>query len=121
GHSAAYSLKSLYTSFTGILSIILFYTLAIYYIQKRNVAFHTRYMICLFLEFIPPTFGRTLGYWLGMRQVITHSIAVGTGAAIILVLIAMDKKKRVNYTPYLVALSLYFLFTASWAAIGFPL
>ncbi len=120
-HTPAYGLKSLYTSFTGLLSIAIFYSLAISYIRKRNVAFHMRYMICLFLEFIPPTFGRTLGYWLDMRQVATHTIAVATGAAIIAILIVLDKRKHANYTPYVVALFLYVIFTASWIAIGSPL
>jgi len=117
----AESLKSLFTSVTGILSIIIYYSLAIISVLKGNIAFHMRYMICLFLEFIPPTFGRTLGYWLGMRQVYTHTIAVAVGALIIIILIIADKKRKLNFTPYVVALWLYFIFTASWFAIGHPL
>jgi hypothetical protein len=117
----AQSFKSLYTSFTGILSIIIYYLLAIIYVLKGNIAFHMRYMICLFLEFIPPTFGRTLGYWLGMKQVYTHTIAVSVGALTIIILIIADKKRELNFTPYVVALSLYLIFTLSWFAIGHPL
>ena len=115
------SFKSLFTSFTGMLSIIIYYLLAIINVLKGNIAFHMRYMICLFLEFIPPTFGRTLGYWLGMRQVYTHTIAVAAGALILVILIIADKKRKLNFTPYVVALSLYLIFTLSWLAIGHPL
>jgi hypothetical protein len=115
------SLKSLFTSLTGILSIIIYYLLAIIAVLKGNIAFHMRYMICLFLEFIPPTFGRTLGYWLNMRQVYTHTIAVAVGALILVILILADKKRKLNFTPYVVALALYLIFTFSWFAIGHPL
>jgi len=115
------SLKSLFTSFTAIASIVIFYALAILNIRKGNVALHLRYMICLFLEFIPPTLGRTLGYWLNMKQTHTHSISILVGAAIIVWLLLSDKRKNENYSPYIVALSLYFIFTASWAVIGYPL
>ncbi len=115
------SFKSIYTSFTGILSIITYYLFAIIYVLKGNIAFHMRYMICLFLEFIPPTFGRTLGYWLDIRQVYTHTIAVSVGALILLILIIADKKRGLNFTPYVVALSLYLIFTLSWFALGHPL
>jgi hypothetical protein len=119
--SSLQSLRSLFTSFTGILSIVTYYSLAIFYIHKGNVGFHMRYIICLFLEFIPPTFGRTLGYWLGLKQVYSHTIAVLAGAVIIGLLIVGDKRKGENYNPYILALALYFVFTTCWAALGFPL
>ena len=117
----AQSFRSLFTSFTGVFSIVIYYVLAIIYVLRGDIAFHMRYMICLFLEFIPPTFGRTLGYWLGMRQVYTHTIAVAAGALILIVLIIADKKRGANFNPYVVALSLYVIFTLSWFAIGHPL
>ena len=115
------SLKALFTSFTGVLSILICYVLAIINVLKGNIAFHMRYMICLFLEFIPPTFGRTLGYWLGLRQVYTNTIAVSVGAFILIMLIFADKKRKADFTPYVVALSLYFVFNISWFALGCPL
>ena len=119
--TSAQSFKALFTSFTGVLSIIIYYVLAIVNVLRSNIAFHMRYMICLFLEFIPPTFGRTLGYWLGLRQVYTHTIAVSVGAFIIIMLIAADKKRGADFTPYVVVLSLYFVFNFSWFALGCPL
>lgn len=119
--TSAQSLKSLFVSFTQVLSIIIFYVLAIINVLKDNIAFHMRYMICLFLEFIPPTFGRTLGYWLGLRQVYTNTIAVSVGAFILIILIFADIKRKADFTPYVVALSLYFVFNISWFALGCPL
>jgi hypothetical protein len=43
--SSLQSLKSLFTSFTGLLSIVTYYSLAVFYMYKRNVGFHMRYMI----------------------------------------------------------------------------
>ncbi len=80
-----------------------------------------RYMICLFLEFVPPTFGRTLGYWLNMRQIYTYSIALLLSAIILVLLIMSDKKRKLNYSPYVVALSLYVIVYGSWLALGHPL
>ena len=115
------SLKALFVSLTQALSIIILYVLAIVNVLKGNIAFHMRYMICLFLQFIPPTFGRTLGYWLGLRQVYTNTIAVLVGVCIIIMLIIADKKRKADFTPYVVALSLYFVFNVSWFALGCPL
>ena len=119
--TSAQSLKSLFVSLTQALSIIILYALAIINVLKGNIAFHMRYMICLFLQFIPPTFGRTLGYWLGLRQVYTNTIAVLVGVCIIIMLIMADKKRKADCTPYVVALSLYFAFNVSWFVLGCPL
>ena len=119
--SAGQSLKTVFTSFTGVVTILIYYILAVTAIHKGNVGSHMRYMICLFLEFIPPTLGRTLGYWLDMRQVYTHSIAVGIGAVIIVFLLIADRRRKADYTPYIVALWVYVVCTLSWALLGFPL
>ena len=119
--TSAQSLKSLFVSFTQALSIIIFYVLAIINVLKGNIAAHMRYMICLFLQFIPPTLGRTLGYSLYMKQVYTNSIAVSVGICILIMLIIADKKRKADFTPYVVALSLYFVFNVSWFVLGCPL
>lgn len=119
--TSAQSLKALFVSFTQLFSIIIFYILAIVNVLKGNIAFHMRYMICLFFQFIPPTFGRTLGYWLGLSQVYTNTIAVLAGVFIIIMLIVADKRRKTDFTPYVVALSLYFLFNVSWFVLGCPL
>ena len=117
----AQSLKAQFTNIAGIISILIYYTLAIINILKGNVPLHMRYMICLFLEFIPPTFGRTLGYWLNIRQFYTYNISILLSTLILVLLIVADKKRKLNYTPYIVALSLYFVVNGIWYALGHPI
>jgi len=115
------SFKAVFTSFAAIFTILFYYLNAIANIRKGKVALHMRWMICLFLEFIPPTLGRTLGYWFGIRQVYTYSISIGLGATILGLLIVADKKRKMNYMPYMVALSLYVVVDAAWLAMGHPM
>ena len=115
------SFKTVFTSVAGLFTILIYYLFAIANILKGNVALHMRFMICLFLEFIPPTFGRTLGYWLNIRQVYTYSISILMSALILVLLIIADKKRKLNYSPYVLALSLYFVVNCIWLAMGHPI
>ncbi|HMH24513.1 MAG TPA: hypothetical protein VK563_22185 [Puia sp.] len=115
------SLKTLFTSATELLSIVVFYLLAIFSILKQNVAFHMRYMICLALVFIPPSLGRTLGYWLFMTQYHTYNISILICIAILIMLILYDRQKKLNYTPYIVGLLVFSIFHVFWFAIGHPI
>jgi hypothetical protein len=115
------SLKAQFTNTAGIFTFLFYYFMAINNILKGKVDLHMRYMICLFLEFVPPTFGRTLGYWLNIRQIYTYSIALLLSAIILVLLIMSDKKRKLNYSPYIVALSLYVIVYGSWLALGHPL
>jgi hypothetical protein len=119
--SSTQSLKAQFTNIAGIFSFLIYYSMAILNILKGNVGLHMRYMICLFLEFVPPTFGRTLGYWLNMRQIYTYSIALFLSAVILILLIRSDKKRNLDYSPYVVALTIYVIVYGSWLALGHPL
>jgi len=119
--SSTQSLKAQFTNIVGIFTFLLYYSMAILNILKGNVGLHMRYMICLFLEFVPPTFGRTLGYWLNMRQIYTYSIALLLSAIILVLLIISDKKRKLDYSPYVVALTIYVIVYGSWLALGHPL
>lgn len=119
--TSAQSLKVQFTNIAGIFSFLIYYSLGIINILKGNVALHMRYMICLFLEFVPPTFGRTLGYWFDIRQIYTYSISILLSTLILVLLITRDKKRGLNYTPYVVALSLYFVVYCIWQALGHPI
>jgi hypothetical protein len=119
--TSAQSLKAQFTNIAGIFTFLIYYSSAIINILKGIFALHMRYMICLFLEFIPPTFGRTLGYWFNIRQIYTYSISILLSALILVLLILSDKKRRLNYTPYIVALSLHFVVYGIWLALGHPL
>lgn len=115
------SFKVIFTSFAGLFTILTYYLCAIVNIRRGNIALHMRYMICLFLEFIPPTVGRTLGYWFGIRQFYTYNISIALATLILVILIVADKKRKLNYTPYVVALTLYFVVNTSWYALGHPI
>jgi hypothetical protein len=119
--TSSQSLKIQFTNIAGIFSFLIYYSLAIINILKGNVALHMRYMICLFLEFIPPTVGRTLGYWFDIRQIYTYSISILLSALVLVFLIMSDKKRGADYTPYIVALSLYLVVYGIWQALGHPI
>jgi hypothetical protein len=115
------SLKSLYTSAAGLLCITIFYSLAVYHIKKGNLSSHMRYMISLALMFIPPSFGRTLGYWLYMKQIYTYNISITLCMIILIGLIIYDRKKNLNFRPYAVALSFLFIIHLGWYLLGNPI
>jgi hypothetical protein len=115
------SFKTLYTSAAGLICILIFYSLAIYNIVKGNVVTHMRYMISLALLFIPPSFGRTLGYWLDMKQFYTYNISIALCMAILVTLIVYDWKKNLNFRPYIIALSIFSIVHVGWYIIGHPI
>lgn len=115
------SFRTLYTSAAELVSIVIYYALAVFNILKGNVPYHMRYMICLALEFIPPSFGRTLGYWLYMRQYYTYNISIILCMVILILLINYDRKKNLDYKPYVVALSIFSITQIIWFAIGHPI
>ncbi len=115
------SFRTLYTSAAELVSIVIYYTLAVFNILKGNVPYHMRYMICLALEFIPPSFGRTLGYWLYMRQYYTYNISIILCMLILILLILYDRRKNLDYKPYVLALSIFSITQIIWFAIGHPI
>ena len=115
------SFETLYTSATELLCIVIFYSLAIYNIVKGNVVSHMRYMISLALVLIPPSFGRTLGYWLYMKQFYTYNISIVLCIVILITLIVYDWKKNLNFRPYFVALSIFSLVHVGWYVLGSPI
>ena len=121
GKSPTLSFETVFTSFSSLITIPIYYGAAIFYILRRNTAMHMRFMICLFLEFIPPTFGRTLGYWLNIRQFYTYNASVLLATLILVFLMIADKKRNQNFKPYLVALSLYLVVNVTWYAMGHPI
>ncbi len=115
------SLKTIFTFTTELISIIIFYTLAVRNILKGNVAFHMRYMICVALVFIPPSFGRTLGYWLYLKQYYTYNISILLCILILFVLIIYDRREKLKHRPYVVGLLVFLLFHISWYILGHPI
>ena len=84
-----------------ILLLILFYTLAIK--NKKNIAFHMRYMIAIALIFIGPTLGRIIIILLDLQSLGAFHIPYLMVLFILLSLIFWDKKNNRNYKPYLVS------------------
>jgi hypothetical protein len=119
--SPSASFKTLFTSAAELVSIIIYYSMAVYNIKKSNAAWHMRYMICLALEFIPPSFGRTLGYWLNMRQYYTYNISILLCMLILIFLIFIDKKNNMDYTPYIFGLCLFSITQITWYLLGHPI
>ncbi len=119
--TSAESLKTLFISASELIEIIIFYTLAVRNIIKRNVACHLRYMICLALVFIPPTFGRTLGYWLYMSQYYTYNISMFLCYVTLIILFIRDRINNINNKPYIVAFCIFIFFHVSWYIAGHPI
>lgn len=105
-------------NFDGIASVInpvfdaglllLFYTLAVK--NKKNIAYHMRYMIAITLIFIGPTLARILFHWTDISGFWGTMITWGSINLILVGLIFWDKTNHREYKPYLVALSGFFVY-----------
>ena len=105
-------------NFDGIASVInpvfdaglllLFYTLAVK--NKKNIAYHMRYMITITLIFIGPTLARILFHWTDISGFWGTMITWGSINLILVGLIFWDKTNHREYKPYLVALSGFFVY-----------
>jgi len=98
---------------SDIISVILFYGLAIYH--KKKVSLHMRYMIVLTLVFIFPAIGRIFIHWLEFSFMQNMSVSFVLKSIFLLGLIIKDKKNSKNYMPYLVGI---FFFTTRQAIIA---
>ncbi len=96
------------------------YGLALAAIRTRDVAAHMRYMICIVLVVLPAGLARTLGYWLNFRQSSSQMICLGLITAILLALIAFDKRADRQSRPYAVTLVAYIVIEIIWFWLGRP-
>ncbi|WP_025666336.1 hypothetical protein [Aquimarina megaterium] len=97
---------------SDIISVILFYALAIYY--KQKVQLHMRYMIVLTLVFIFPAIGRIFIHWLDFSFMQNMSAGFVLKSILLLGLITKDKRNSKNYIPYVIGI---LFFTIRQAAI----
>ncbi len=88
--------------------LLLFYTLAIR--NKKNIAYHMRYMIAITLIFIGPTLARILFHWTDISGFWGTMITWGSINLILVGLIFWDKINHREYKPYIVALSGFFVY-----------
>ncbi|MEX0273403.1 MAG: hypothetical protein AB3N16_03395 [Flavobacteriaceae bacterium] len=87
---------------TDIISVLLFYLLAIYH--KGNIALHMRYMIVLALVFALPAMGRIFTYWWGFSFMENMNAGFVLTLVILPGLLAWDKRNNKEYRPYWVGI-----------------
>lgn len=87
---------------SDIISIILFYGLAIYH--KKNTQLHMRYMIVLTLIFAFPAIGRIFIHWLDFSFIQNMIVCFSLTSVLLIGLSIKDKRNNKNYTPYLVGI-----------------
>jgi hypothetical protein len=110
--------------FLSAAQLLLFGTLygfSIASIRQRNVAAHMRYMICIALVLLPAGLARTLGYWFRVRQSASQLVCLALIDALLLALIAFDRRRRLPGRPYLLALVAYVVIEAFWIILGRPI
>lgn len=96
------------------------YVLAIVCIRKRNVREHMRYMICIVLVLLPAGLARTLGYWFNARQSLSQTVCLILIDALLIGLIAFDRRRWLVSRPYIVTLLSYLIIEACWVSLGRP-
>ncbi|MGA8743026.1 MAG: hypothetical protein WB561_17700, partial [Terracidiphilus sp.] len=100
GASMAEARDDEFLSAVQLLLLGCLYGLALSAIRTRDVAAHMRYVICIVLVVLPAGLARTLGYWLNFRQSSSQTICLGLITAILLALIALDKRGGRPARPY---------------------
>ncbi len=120
GASMAEARDDEFLSAVQLLLLGCLYGLALSAIRTRDVAAHMRYMICIVLVVLPAGLARTLGYWLNFRQSSSQTICLGLITAILLALIALDKRGGRPARPYVTTLVAYIVIEAVWFWLGCP-
>lgn len=109
-----------YLSTIQVTLFTVFYGFAIVRIQKRDIAEHMRYMICIALVLLPAGLARTLGYWFGVKQAASQTVCLALIDLCLIFLIAYDRRRRFAARPYIVALAAYLIVEAGWLVLGRP-
>jgi hypothetical protein len=63
---------------------------------------------------------RTLGYWLGMKQVTSQTICLVIIEAFQAALVAFDIRRHLNARPYVATFLAYNATAIAWIALGRP-
>ena len=92
---------------SDIISVTLFYGLAIYY--KRNIPVHLRYMIVLAIIFALPAIGRIFMNWLGFSLIENMIYGYLILIFIFTGLIIFDNRKGKNFKPYVLGVVFFTL------------
>lgn len=97
------------------------YSISIASIHRRDVATHMRCMICIALVLLPAGLARTLGYWFHIRQSSSQTACLVLIDAVLLTLIAFDRRRRLAARPYFLVLLYYVVIEAFWIGLGRPI
>ena len=97
------------------------YGAAIAAIRRRDVATHMRCMICITLVLLPAGLARVLGYWFQVRQSSSQTVCLVLIDALLLALVAFDRRSRLKARPYLMVLLAYVVIEAVWITLGRPI
>ncbi len=98
-------LDGIYLPLTDTFLFSTFYLLAI--INKRNSAFHMRYMIMTGLVFIDASLIRSLAIWFHVDFFYAALVSISFVDLILVALIFFDKLKGRAYKPFLISLILF--------------
>jgi hypothetical protein len=109
-----------YLSSVQLALVAAFYCLAIFRIQRGNVAEHMRYMICIALVLLPAGLARTLGYWFEVSQSDSQLACLALIDFCLVSLIIMDRRRRASTQPYAIALAAYLIIETGWLSLGRP-
>lgn len=110
--------------FLSAAQLLLFGTLygvSIASIRQRDVAAHMRYMISITLVLLPAGLARTLGYWFHVRQSSSQTVCLVLIDALLLALIAFDRRRLLAGRPYILVLLAYVVIEAFWITLGRPI
>jgi len=120
GASMAAARNDEFLSAVQLLLLACLYGLALSSIRSRNVAAHMRYMICIVLVVLPAGLARTLGYWFNVRQSSAQTVCLGLIDAVLLGLIALDKRGGRASRPYAMTFMSYLVIEVVWLSLGRP-
>lgn len=112
------ALRSIFSDVAQLSLLVLFYLLAI--LNRRNVAAHMRYMIAVALIVAPAGIARVLGYWFDVPRYPSGLASNALLDAVLIALILFDRRKHLNFRPYLLVLPLFVLSHVVYAFVGSP-
>lgn len=116
--SAGLAARAIFSDAAQLVLLVYFYMLAI--LNRRNVPVHMRYMIAVTLIVAPAGIARVLGYWFEVPRYASGLASNALLDAVLIALILFDRRKRLNFRPYLLVLPLFVLSHAAFAFLGKP-
>ena len=85
---------------------------------RRDVPAHMRYMICIVLVLLPAGLAKTMGYWFGARQSLSQTLCLILIDALLLTLIALDRRHHSSARLYISVLLAYAAIEAFWFSLA---